>query len=311
MTVSASSARRAPKGGRRAAPKGRRAATGSRAPKRGRRAPKKAGRNLPAAIAVGLLLGGAVVASLLVVREAYVAVVTVASVVGVVELGRSLGAGRLSVPLPPAVLAALLLPATAYFLGPSHLAAAFLGSVAAVLVWTGAFGLQGSYTDAAAGVFVVSYVPLLASFTALMLRDEELGPRLVLTLIILAVCSDTGGYVVGVLFGKHPMAPSASPKKSWEGFIGSVAGCLVAGVACAMYLLGHLPWLGLVLGTTVVFTATVGDLVESIVKRDLGVKDMGHMLPGHGGLMDRLDSLLLTAPALWIAYTLLLNSGAA
>jgi phosphatidate cytidylyltransferase len=113
------------------------------------------------------------------------------------------------------------------------------------------------------------------------------------------VLSDVGGYAFGVVFGKHPMAPSVSPKKSWEGFAGSVLTCVVGG-AIAVPLLVHGPWWGgAVLGACAAVAATVGDLTESTIKRDLGIKDMSTILPGHGGAMDRLDSLLLVAPIAW------------
>ena len=109
--------------------------------------------------------------------------------------------------------------------------------------------------------------------------------------------SDIGGYAAGVLFGKHPMAPSVSPKKSWEGFAGSVVACVVGGVALVVrWLLDGPWWAGVVLGAVAAVGATLGDLCESMIKRDLGIKDMGSILPGHGGLMDRLDSLLHRRP---------------
>jgi phosphatidate cytidylyltransferase len=126
------------------------------------------------------------------------------------------------------------------------------------------------------------------------------GPRRVTAFIATVVCSDTGGYVAGVLFGKHPMAPSVSPKKSWEGFAGSVLACTLAGAVFLTTLFDGTWWQGVLFGLAVVCSATLGDLGESMIKRDIGIKDMGHLLPGHGGLMDRLDSLLPTAPVAWL-----------
>ncbi len=117
------------------------------------------------------------------------------------------------------------------------------------------------------------------------------------------MCSDVGGYAAGVLKGRHPMAPSVSPKKSWEGLAGSVAACAIGGVALVSTLMDVAWWQGVLFGLAVVLTATVGDLGESLLKRDVGIKDMGSLLPGHGGLMDRLDSLLLTAPVTWLLLT--------
>jgi phosphatidate cytidylyltransferase len=139
----------------------------------------------------------------------------------------------------------------------------------------------------------------------MLLAAPEDGAFRIIAWIVTVVASDIGGYAVGVLFGRHPMAPSISPKKSWEGFAGSVAACLVSGVLTVTLLLDGSVTAGLVLGASVVLAATLGDLVESLVKRDLGVKDMGSLLPGHGGIMDRLDSIALSAPVAWVVLTLL------
>src|SRR5699024_5606347 len=145
----------------------------------------------------------------------------------------------------------------------------------------------------------VTYVALLASFAALLI-DAPDGGRRIIVYALLTTMSDVGGYAVGVLLGKHPMAPSISPKKSWEGFAGSLATSALAGAISVPLLLGGDWWAGALLGLPVALFATVGDLSESTLKRDLGIKDMGNLLPGHGGLMDRLDSLLITAPLCWI-----------
>jgi phosphatidate cytidylyltransferase len=134
-----------------------------------------------------------------------------------------------------------------------------------------------------------------------MLRPDD-GPDRVVVFIVLVVLSDVGGYVAGVLFGKHPMAPTVSPKKSWEGFGGSALFCAVGGAVAVPTLLEGEAWQGALIGLALMVTATLGDLGESMIKRDLGIKDMGSLLPGHGGIMDRLDSLLPAAP---VAYLLL------
>jgi len=159
-------------------------------------------------------------------------------------------------------------------------------------------GPQHAVRDVAGGVFVAAYLPFLASFTSLMLAKDD-GAQRIFVFILLVVCSDVGGYALGVVAGKHPMAPSISPKKSWEGAAGSVIACVIGGVISVPLTLDGPWWAGAVVGLAVVVAATLGDLTESTIKRDLGVKDMGSILPGHGGLMDRLDSLLLTAPVVW------------
>ncbi len=169
----------------------------------------------------------------------------------------------------------------------------------------GAEAPQSNYLrDVAATVFLAAWVPLFGAFGVLLVYPTD-GSVRVFCLMIGVVCSDSGGYFVGVLFGKHPMVPSISPNKSWEGLAGSLF-FGIAAVTLSATLLAHKPvWIGLLLGLTIVATATLGDLVESQIKRDLGIKDMGRILPGHGGLMDRLDGTLPSAVATWTVLTLL------
>ena len=167
---------------------------------------------------------------------------------------------------------------------------------------------HGYVRDAAASLFIICYVPLLGSFTALMLAGENGGARLV-TFILVVVMSDTGGYVFGVLMGKHPMAPKISPKKSWEGFAGSLVFGVVAGICMAVLGLQVPIWIGILIGVALVAVGTCGDLIESMIKRDLGIKDMSSFLPGHGGVMDRLDSLLVAAPVAWLIMYILVPGG--
>ena len=162
--------------------------------------------------------------------------------------------------------------------------------------------------NSTASIFTLFYVPFLGSFVALLLGEGgatdfdrwDDGAKGILTFILVTIASDIGGYVAGVLFGKHPMAPVISPKKSWEGFAGSVLFCVVAGWATVVYLLDGDWWVGVLLGLIAVVMATLGDLCESVIKRDLGIKDMSQVIPGHGGLMDRLDSLLATIAPIWL-----------
>jgi phosphatidate cytidylyltransferase len=261
----------------------------------------RAGRNLGAAIGVGLSLGAVIIASLLLWRPAFVGVVTAAMLVGVVELTRALGAGRFRAPLVPLLVGSLAMEALAWTRGATGLVVGFLLTVLAVVVWRLADGPVGYLRDASAGVLVAVYVPLLGGFAVLLLVPDD-GVARVLTFIATVVASDVGGYAAGVLVGKHPMAPSISPKKSWEGFAGSVTACMILATLLLAFTF-HAPWWsGLVFGAALAGSATVGDLGESLIKRDLGIKDMGHLLPGHGGLMDRLDSLL---PSAAVAYLLL------
>ena len=263
----------------------------------------RAGRNLGAAIGVGLSLVAVILASLLVWRPAFLGVLTAAVLVGVVELTRALGAGRFRAPLIPLLVGALAMEGLAWSRGPTGLVVGFLLTVLAVVVWRLADGPVGYLKDAASGVLVAMYVPLLAGFAVLLLVPDD-GAARVLAFIATVVASDVGGYAAGVLFGKHPMAPSISPKKSWEGFAGSVTACMIVATPILALALDGPWWGGLVFGAAIAVSATIGDLGESLIKRDLGIKDMGNLLPGHGGLMDRMDSLLPSAVVSWLLLRL-------
>jgi phosphatidate cytidylyltransferase len=263
----------------------------------------RAGRDLRAAIGVGVALVAVIIGSLVVRREAFVALVVVAILVGVVELTRALQAGAFRAPMVPLLIGAVAMLVLAWSRGPTGLVTGFLVTVLAVLLWRLGDGPAGYLHDAAAGVLVALYVPLLAGFAVLLVVPDD-GVARVLAFIAAVVASDVGGYIAGVLFGKHPMAPSISPKKSWEGMVGSVLLCELVGVTI-FTLTFHEPWWGGALfGMAIAVTATIGDLGESLIKRDLGIKDMGHLLPGHGGLMDRLDSLLPSAAVAYLVLSL-------
>ncbi|MFL6144542.1 MAG: phosphatidate cytidylyltransferase [Labedaea sp.] len=276
------------------------AAPGSEPPAKASRA----GRNLPAAIGVGVLLGAAVLIALLTARQIFVAIVAVAVGVATIELAGALkrGAG-IRVALWPVLAGGQAMVWLSWPFGRDGLLAAFVLTVLACLVWRFGGGAPGYVRDVSASVLAAAYVPLFASFAAMLVVPAD-GRARVLSFLILVVSSDTCGYVAGVLFGRHPMAPSISPKKSWEGFAGSMTGGVVAGALCLSLLLDGHWWQGVLFGAALVLTATVGDLVESLIKRDLKIKDMGTMLPGHGGLMDRMDSLLPSAVVSWLLLRL-------
>lgn len=265
----------------------------------------RAGRNLVAAVGVGAVLLAAVVAALFVVKVAFVALVVLAVGLAVYEFATALRTGDVRLPLVPLLAGAVAMPVAGYFAGESGLAVALGLTVLAGAWWRLAGGPSGYLKDVTAAGFVALYVPFLAGFAILLLRPDD-GAERVLSFVAVAVASDVGGYLAGVLFGRHPMVPTISPKKSWEGLAGSTLFCGAAGVAATVFLLDGPWWVGLVLGLVATVTATSGDLVESMIKRDLQVKDMGTLLPGHGGVMDRLDSLLPTAVATWLVLSLLL-----
>ncbi|HEU5045352.1 MAG TPA: phosphatidate cytidylyltransferase [Nocardioidaceae bacterium] len=266
--------------------------------------PSRAGRNLPVAITSGVVLGAVIIASLVFWKPAFLAVVLAAILVGIWELKEAFAVHEIRFGWPLVMAGAVAMIVGSYLGGPVVLLPALAITAFAVLIWRLRSGVAGYVRDATAGVFTATYVPFLAGFVALMLERPD-GVRRVVAFILVTVASDVGGYAVGVLFGRHPMAPLISPKKSWEGFAGSVALCLVTGWASVVYLLHGQWWAGLLLGAVAVVFATSGDLIESLVKRDLGIKDMSSVVPGHGGLMDRLDSLLATVVPVWLVLVCL------
>ena len=256
----------------------------------------KAGRDLKAAIAAGVFLGALILVSLLIRKELFVVLATVASVLGTRELLTVMPSGKFRPSWVPTLIAAAVIPVTAYVWGPTAMLAALVGSVITFLVW-GALANK-DVADTAASSLIALYVPALVAFAMMLLGTQD-GVARIVTFVLVTVSSDIGGYVAGVLFGRHPMAPTVSPKKSWEGFAGSFASCVAVGMLTVSLVLGGPLWVGVLLGALVVVAATVGDLCESMIKRDLGIKDMSNLIPGHGGLMDRLDSLVLAAPVSW------------
>ncbi|WP_242454739.1 phosphatidate cytidylyltransferase [Bailinhaonella thermotolerans] len=267
----------------------------------------RTGRNLPAAIGVGVLLGALVILSLYTVKQIFVAVVVLFLGLGVFELVKAVAARDIRVPLWPVLAGGTAMLVGAYAGGPVSLAGAFALTVLAVLTWRMfAGGIDGYVRDATASVFVLAYAPLLAGFVMLMLAEPD-GAHRVVVFIAVTVSSDIGGYAAGVLFGKHRMSPVISPKKTWEGFAGSALACMLVGAWLLSWLLDAAIWQGALLGLVAVVCATLGDLIESVVKRDLGIKDMGTLLPGHGGVMDRLDSLLAVVVPAWLLMELFVS----
>ena len=259
----------------------------------------RAGRNLPAAIAVGATLGLLIVLALALAKVTFLILVAVAVAAGVWELRRALAQVAIHVPLVPSLVGSLSMLGSAYFGGGQALALTLGLTCVGILLWRVADGVADAMRDIAGGMFVALYPSFLAGFAALLLAAPDDGAKRVFVFILVTVLSDIGGYLFGVLWGRHPMAPSVSPKKSWEGFTGSVLACMVGASLAIPLALGGPWWSGLILGALVAVGATVGDLTESTIKRDLGIKDMSAILPGHGGVMDRLDSLLITAPLTW------------
>ena len=270
---------------------------------------KSAGRDLGAAIGVGLALGAVIVAALFVVKAVFVGVIVVAVVVGLWELATRLKECKgIRVPLVPLAVGGTAMVVAGYVRDTGGAWVAVALTALAVLAWRMTQPPEGYLRDVTAGVFAAFYVPFLATFVALMLAADD-GPWRVLTFLLLTVVSDTGAYAVGWRFGTHKLAPRISPGKTHEGLAGAVLATALAGALCMQFLIdGGTWWQGVLLGLAVAASATLGDLGESMIKRDLGIKDMGTLLPGHGGLMDRLDSLLPTAPVVWLLLVVFVGS---
>ncbi|UZX02505.1 phosphatidate cytidylyltransferase [Arthrobacter sp. CDRTa11] len=278
----------------------------------------KAGRNLPAATVVGLAMLFAVLGGLVFLPLGFVAVTTAFAVFGVWEIYRALEANGTRMPIVPVMTGTLAMPFAAYFGGLESLLFAMLLSCVAVLLWRSVESAAGSANSIFAGVFTLGWVPFFISFAALPLHASggaitvglwpggtvPHGAWQVAVMLLLVVSNDTFGYLVGASLGKHPMAPKISPKKSWEGFAGSIAGAMLIGILASIFLLGKPWWVGVVLAVGLVAASTAGDLAESMVKRELGIKDMSSILPGHGGVMDRLDSIVFAAPVAFVLYGL-------
>ncbi len=278
-------------------------AGGSGAPGKGSGgAPGRAGRNLPAAISVGVAIAAAVLLTLYTARVLFVGVVVLAVGLGLHELVAAVRLRGVRLPAPLLIAGGMLTPVLTWPYGARGLAGGAFATVVVTVLWRGVARRTDWLRDGVVGTLLTLYVPVLAGCVVLLARPDD-GADRVVAFAATTVCSDVGAYAAGVLFGRHFLAPTISPKKTWEGFAGSLAACVVAGVALLGGFFAADWWQGVVFGLAVAVAATAGDLGESFLKRRLGVKDMGALLPGHGGVMDRADSLL---PAALVALLLLL-----
>ncbi|HBJ73711.1 MAG TPA: phosphatidate cytidylyltransferase [Actinobacteria bacterium] len=267
----------------------------------------RAGRNLPAAIATGVGLLLLCLVTLFTYKWTFGVVVSIAMVIATWEFSNAFKQYGIQLTRIPVVLAAAVMPLAAFWYGVTGQLVVMGIAVLIVIFWRIPAGTIGYVKDVTSSVFVTAYLPFMASFLMLTLATDN-GPTRVLVFVFLTAGNDIGGYVAGVLFGKHPIAPSISPKKSWEGLAGSLVLQTALGIGCFVFLLDAPAWQGAVAGIILCFTATAGDFAESAVKRDLGIKDMGKLLPGHGGVMDRLDSLIPNAFTSWALFTMFLGS---
>ena len=264
---------------------------------------KRAGRKLFPSIAVSLSLVALIWFALAYRREIFAVVVAVAVLLGIREIVRAFNASGIYISSAGLMIAALALSYATWNGGVAGLAVATAIAIPVLLIQLLTRGPEGFVASATATTFSLLYLPFLAGFLILLGRTST-GLERVMTFVVLVGCNDTFGYIVGVLIGKHPLVPKISPKKSWEGLIGSLVFTTAGGILSFTFILEMQWWIGAVVGLMIVFTATCGDLIESAMKRDLALKDMGSLLPGHGGMLDRLDSVLISAPALWLALEL-------
>ena len=264
---------------------------------------KKAGRKLLPSIGVGLSLIGLVWFALSYQREIFAIVVGVAVVLGVREIVRAFAAHSITVSFNGLALASIGLSYAAWNGGVAGLAIATAIAFPLLLIRALIQGPEGFVAKATGTTFALLYLPFLAGFL-ILLAIPSTGFQRVMTFMVLVGCNDTFGYIVGVLFGKHPLVPTISPKKTWEGLAGSTVFTVLGGCLAFKYIMDMHWWIGIIVGLMIVFTATCGDLIESAMKRDMSLKDMGSLLPGHGGMLDRLDSVVLSAPAMWLALEL-------
>lgn len=260
-----------------------------------------AGRNLPAAIATGIVLLVPALLGIFFVPPLLIAVWIVVLCLGVWEVARALesmpieGGRRLQIPKVPLYVGAAAMPVAAYWGGVEALTLALMVTGAAVLVGAAVTRVKYPGHSITASIFVACWVPYLISFALLVLQTSQ-GEWRLIVVVLLVVANDTFGYIAGVLFGKHPMAPKVSPKKSWEGFAGSMIGAVAVGMVASWLLFDEPLYIGALLAAAVVVAGTAGDFSESMVKREIGLKDMSQVLPGHGGVMDRLDSIVFAMP---------------
>ncbi len=265
----------------------------------------KAGRNLPAAIAVGLGLFSTLIISLFADVRFFAILVAFATVLAMRELSQTLVVGlssRISILLQ--ILAPIIVVAAALD-GVTGLVITFIASSFLVLSVRLLDGEEAYVHHVTRSIFALVYAPVLASF-AVLLSTQTDGAWKVLAFVLLTAATDLGGYIAGAIFGKHLMAPKISPKKSWEGFAGALVLQLVVGTLLWIFVFDQSWWEGAIVGFVMMLSATLGDLIESMIKRDLGVKDMGTLLPGHGGVMDRLDSIVINAFVAWVLFGIFL-----
>lgn len=264
---------------------------------------KRAGRKLIPSILVSLIILSAVFGLLHIHPILFAILIWVAVILAMRELTQAYRSGGIDLPDLPLQLAASAILIATWFGNLTGLAVATGLVIPNLMVYLLILKATDYVKRSTAAVFATFYIPFLAGFILLLAHRSDAESR-ILTLVVLVSCNDTFAYISGVLFGKHSLAPHISPKKTWEGLIGSVVATTIGASLIFHFSLHRNWWLGALIGLMAVVTASAGDLIESAVKRDLSIKDMGAMLPGHGGILDRIDSVLFTAPAVWFVLEL-------
>ncbi len=260
----------------------------------------RAGRNLPAAITVGLVLLGVAAVGIFWSSLVLSLLVAILVTLGIWELAQVTKTQNIHLALTPAWVAGLGIPAAAWIGGIDAMVFALFGSILLSIFWTAIGEPDRPAASMASTVLAILWLPFFLSFGITLMQEPD-GSLLLMTTVLAVVASDTFGYIVGATLGKHRMAPKISPKKSWEGFFGSLLGAVGISILVTHFFLDYPGWVGIIIGTVLMLAATAGDFAASMVKRDFGVKDMGTTLPGHGGVMDRLDSIVFAVP---VGYTL-------
>lgn len=267
----------------------------------------RAGRNIPVATltAIGLLLlvGLSVAFNLTV----FLALVCVALSIGLWEAAGALLVKDIHIPLTPMILSVVCVALSVAAFGLSGGLLAFCFGGFFVMLWRLFMLNPQKLRDGIVAVFILGWIVFSGMFAMAMIYLPNPAWSIV-ALILLPSASDTGGLAAGVACGKHPIAASISPKKSWEGFIGSVILSFAASWLLIHIALG-LSW-GWVIGFALVtpVLATLGDFSESLLKRELGIKDMGSIFPGHGGMLDRIDAMLFCAPTFYFMLAVALDA---
>ena len=268
----------------------------------------RSGRNMPVAAATGFTLLGIVLASAWWHPLAFAVLTCIACVMAVMEWRQALAGSDRHIPLTPIIIATVGLVVAAWYGGPEGLVVALMVGGAGVVAWRLVDErIENTLADSLAAMMTLLWIPFTAAFLVLMVAAPD-GWQRVVVMVLAVAGSDTGGLFSGMLFGRHPMAPRVSPKKTWEGFAGGVLlGVTVASIG-AYYLFDGRWWVGAIVGGASVLAAVLGDLAESALKRDLQVKDMSSVIPGHGGVLDRIDSMLFAAPVAYAVFLLLLGA---